>query len=100
MGNASSGPSAIFDCAVNPLDLEGDADESIDCPTVLEAAVPLRDSVLWSMQASFYERMGVRAWSEGHIPHFVTSNAFIARSYARMVLSALCDTAAAAPDGR
>jgi len=34
---------------------------------------------------SFYDRKGVSSWSQGIVPHFITSNAFIGRSYAQVL---------------
>eukprot|EP00606_Chrysophyceae_sp_TOSAG23-5_P000283 GSChrysophyteH2.ASY1.ANO1.695.1 assembled CDS len=33
---------------------------------------------------SFYDRKGVDSWSQGIVPHFITSNTFIGKSYAKM----------------
>ena len=51
----------------------------------LHPAVPLRQSALWSMQRSFYDSHGEKAWSEAVVPCLVTSNAFIAARYARII---------------
>ncbi len=59
--------------------------------TPLEAACPLRDSLLWRLQTRFYETQGVRAWSDGVVPNFVTSNAFLAGLYARVILGFVRD---------
>ncbi|MEA2901364.1 MAG: hypothetical protein QOH36_1251 [Actinomycetota bacterium] len=66
--------------------------------TPLEAPCPLSESRLWALQRSFFARQGVDAWRDGTVPHYVTSNAFIARAYARVVLGFLRDLAGA--DGR
>jgi hypothetical protein len=94
MGNAAS----IFDCAVNPLNplpSEEAEDEALAPPepSVIQDAVPLRDSALWRLQTSFYERAGERAWTDGIVPNFVTSNSFIARAYARVIIGVMRDAA-------
>jgi hypothetical protein len=53
----------------------------------LQADVRLSESMIWSVQRGFYERLGPRAWSDGVVPHYITSNPFIARGYARLVHS-------------
>src|SRR5436190_14908533 len=58
---------------------------------VLEQGSRLSESVLWDLQRAFYERQGLAAWSGGTVPHYVTSNAFIARAYARIVHAFLDD---------
>lgn len=52
---------------------------------IVQDATPLSRSHLWTLQRAWYERAGIAAWSEGTVPHYVTSNPFIARSYARVV---------------
>jgi hypothetical protein len=97
MGNAAS----IFDCSVNPLNpsagdndhLEEDGEAS--GPLLLEPATPLRDSLLWRLQSTFYAQLGARAWTDGIVPNFVTSNSFVARSYTRIILGFLRDIATA-----
>ena len=100
MGNVSS----IFDCAVNPLapaasDDDVDLSEGPPRPVTVEAATPLRDSVLWRLQRAYYEAQGVQAWSSGAVPHFVTTNAFIAKAYAKVILGLLRDTYGTQPGG-
>ena len=52
---------------------------------VLQEAQPLSRSLLWDLQRRYFEGTGVAAWSEGIVPMYVTSNPFIARTYARVV---------------
>ena len=47
----------------------------------LEAACRLSRSVLWRLQRRFFEQRGIAAWSEGVVPHHVTSNPGLARAY-------------------
>jgi len=42
---------------------------------------------------SFYDRKGVESWSQGIVPHFITCNAFIGRSYAQVLQGYLRDCA-------
>ena len=57
----------------------------------LEQGQRLSRSILWRWQRSFFERQGARAWSAGTVPHHVTSNPFLADSYAQVVLGYLRD---------
>lgn len=41
-------------------------------------------SHLWKLMMSFYERKGVESWSQGIVPHFITCNNFIGKSYAKV----------------
>lgn len=58
---------------------------------LLQDSVPLRESLIWRLQTAFYERLSIRAWSDSIVPNFVTSNAFIAAGYARVILGFLRD---------
>lgn len=35
---------------------------------------------------SFYERKGPESWSQGIVPHFITCNNFIGKSYVKVYL--------------
>jgi hypothetical protein len=41
------------------------------------------ESILWPLMMSFYDKKGVDSWSQGIVPHFITSNAFIGHAYAK-----------------
>jgi hypothetical protein len=58
-------------------------------PFVVEGPRPLSRSKIWEIQRQLYLGQGVRAWREGGVPHFITSNSFAARSYARVTLAHL-----------
>ena len=34
---------------------------------------------------SFYDRKGPESWSQGIVPHFITCNNFIGKSYAKVI---------------
>ena len=98
MGHAAS----VFDCVANPLHKEEDEDycSGDEAGTLtVQDFTPLRDSRLWALSQAYYARMGLRAWAEGSVPNFVTSNSFIARAYAKVLAGALWDAARAAPCG-
>ena len=59
--------------------------------TLLEEAKPLRESLLWKLQSSFYSSKGMSAWSEGVVPSFVTSNNFLAAGYAKIIIGFMRD---------
>lgn len=58
---------------------------------VLERNRRLSESLLWRLQRSFFEHRGAQAWTEGVVPHYVTSNPWMADSYAKVVLGWLRD---------
>ena len=39
----------------------------------------------------FYDKQGIKSWSKGIVPSFVTSNAFIGKSYARVITGYVSD---------
>ncbi|MFN7876970.1 MAG: tetratricopeptide repeat protein [Pirellula sp.] len=62
-----------------------------DCRNLLENNLRLSQSFVWELQCSFYESLGIDAWLSGVIPSQVTTNSFIARSYARLIASYIED---------
>lgn len=54
--------------------------------TILEAETPLSRSRLWRLQRAFFEGRGIDAWRRAIVPHYVTSNPYIAAAYAQLVL--------------
>lgn len=51
---------------------------------VLEDFKPCSISHLWKLMMSFYDRKGPDSWSQGIVPHFITCNTYIAKSYAQV----------------
>ena len=62
---------------------------------VLEANQRLSRSHLWTLQRQFFEQQGIQAWSTNQVPHYITSNPFIARAYGKVVSGFLRDWLAA-----
>ena len=58
---------------------------------VIEKNRRLADSILWKLQREYFERQGIEAWRQGTVPHYITSNPFIAGAYARLVSGFLRD---------
>ncbi|HET9838469.1 MAG TPA: SAM-dependent methyltransferase [Candidatus Angelobacter sp.] len=58
---------------------------------VLEAAVPLSQSVIWRLQSDYYARRGLKAWTEDRVPSYITNNPFIAEIYAGIVAAFVDD---------
>jgi tetratricopeptide (TPR) repeat protein len=61
---------------------------------ILEQGRRLSESLLWRLQKNFYDAQGARAWSAGLVPHYITSNPWIADAYAKVVFGWLRDCAA------
>ncbi|OQR87564.1 hypothetical protein ACHHYP_08517 [Achlya hypogyna] len=60
----------------------------------IEPFTPFSTCHLWRLMSSFYERQGVESWALGIVPHFITSNTFIAKRYVQVLLAYLTDAAA------
>lgn len=48
-------------------------------------------SIVWEIQRGFYESKGIEAWAPDGVPHYITTNPSIGRSYARTVFGFLRD---------
>lgn len=57
----------------------------------LEKRQRLSRSIIWNLQRNFFNQQGIRAWSQGTVPHYITNNSFIASAYAKVVLGFLRD---------
>lgn len=57
----------------------------------IERGQRLSRSSLWPMQRAYYQKHGVEAWRDGVIPSYITSNTFMAQSFARTVVAYLHD---------
>lgn len=68
---------------------------------VVESAKRLSDSLIWRMQREGYTRRAQTAWAPDAVPFYITSNAYIAAAYARVVQGYLrdCVSAQAPPLG-
>lgn len=60
---------------------------------ILEKGRRLSESLLWRLQQSFFDHLGVDAWTKGIVPHYITGNGWIADAYAKVVLGWLRDCA-------
>ena len=57
----------------------------------VESGRRLSSSLLWDLQRQFYREQGVNAWSNSLVPHFVSSNAYLAHCYARLIIAYATD---------
>ncbi|UCD93804.1 MAG: SAM-dependent methyltransferase [Candidatus Zixiibacteriota bacterium] len=58
---------------------------------ILEQDKRLSESLIWHLQENFFDKQGINSWRDGIVPHYITSNAFIADAYARVVFGFLRD---------
>ncbi len=57
------------------------------------------ESALWAAQREYYETEGIEAWA-GDVPFYVTSNPFIANTYANLIIRFMQDWIAKHPDAK
>ncbi len=57
----------------------------------LEQNRRLSSSMLWRLQRRFYSEQTIDAWRRSIVPHYITSNTFIAQAYAKLVFGYLRD---------
>jgi len=50
-------------------------------------------SLIWQLQRTFFRQQGEKAWSRDIVPHYITSNPYIAQAYARVIFGWLRDIA-------
>jgi len=49
--------------------------------------LPLSQSAIWPVQRRYFEQTGIDAWRQAEVPHYVTNNPAVARSYAEIVFA-------------
>ncbi len=59
----------------------------------VEAKTLFSESLLWKLNRNFYEEKGINAWSEDIVPHHLTSNSFVGKTYAELIFAFLKDLA-------
>lgn len=64
---------------------------------VFEEEIRFSESSLWQAQKDYYDEKGIEAWTED-VPFYITSNPFIASSYARMIIGFVRDWIKKNPD--
>lgn len=58
----------------------------------LEEKVPFAESGIWDMQRRYFADNGIKAWID-EVPHYVTNNPVMARTYAEIIFALLRDLA-------
>ncbi len=57
----------------------------------IEAKKPFSESLIWQLNRDYYQNEGIEAWSEGTVPHHLTSNSLVGRTYAELIFAFLKD---------
>jgi tetratricopeptide (TPR) repeat protein len=66
---------------------------------VIEQYKKFSKSCLWKLQRDYFDQEGINAWVN-QVPFFITSNPFIAHSYAAITMAFISDVINANPDAR
>ncbi len=66
--------------------------------SLVEQPTRFSRSRLWELQGAFFQKQGVEAWRQEVVPHYVTSNPFVARCFARQVIGVFRDLLAGGLD--
>lgn len=59
----------------------------------IESAKPFSESLIWQLNRDFYQQKGISAWSDNVVPHHMTSNAMVGKTYAELIIGFLKDLA-------
>ena len=59
----------------------------------LESFKLFSDSLIWQLNRDFYQQMGIDAWNTKIVPHHLTSNSMVGKTYAELILGFLKDLA-------
>ena len=59
----------------------------------IEAAKPFAESLIWELNRSYYHTEGMKGWRDGTVPHYLTSNALVGKTYAELIFGFLKDLA-------
>ncbi len=58
---------------------------------LLESNQRFFQSLLWQIERNYFDQQGIKAWNTGTVPHYVTSNPFIAKAYAKVIFNYIRD---------
>ncbi len=58
---------------------------------IIEKQQPFSQSLIWQLQRDYFRQAGIDAWRSGAVPHYITSNPVVGKTYAELVLALLRD---------
>jgi hypothetical protein len=58
---------------------------------LLESSKLFSQSLIWQLNHNYYEESGIDAWRNGTVPHHITSNSMVGKTYAELILGFLKD---------
>ena len=59
----------------------------------IESNQPFSESHIWQLNRDFYHERGILAWSDNIVPHHMTSNSKVGKTYAELIFGFLKDVA-------
>jgi len=59
----------------------------------VEESVLFSESKIWALNRDYYQTVGLDAWSKGSVPHHITSNSKVGKTYAEIIFGFLKDLA-------
>ncbi|MDA9773814.1 SAM-dependent methyltransferase [Saprospiraceae bacterium] len=59
----------------------------------VESVKPFSESLFWQFNRDFYQELGISAWSDNIVPHHMTSNSMVGKTYAELIFGILRDLA-------
>ena len=59
----------------------------------IESKKPFSESLIWQLNREYYQNEGIEAWRQGTVPHNLSSNAIVGKTYAELIFGFLRDLA-------
>jgi len=60
----------------------------------VESIKPFSESLIWQLNRDYYQDVGPAAWSENVVPHHLTCNSLVGKTYAELIFAFLKDLGA------
>lgn len=60
----------------------------------IEVSKPFSESLIWQLNRDYYQNEGIEAWRKGTVPHHLTSNSLVGKTYAELIFAFLKDLSA------
>ncbi len=60
---------------------------------LIDPIKPFSESLIWQLNRDYYQETGIDAWRKGIVPHNLTSNALVGKTYAELIFGFLKDLA-------